>query len=259
MATLREGSRGVAVRAWQQFLLSQGFDPRGVDGIYGARTAAATRDFQESVGIRVDGIAGPVTQGIAATLGYRIVEDEGDEPLSDDLSVLGPIPPGINSGLRPASQATMLEVFGAPGGKSRECSPLTNATVRGLLVTREIGPIRVRGLEPAVDVVERVLERVRNTHPSLHGQIGTAGMLCCRRVRGGRNFSNHSWGTAIDIKINGVLDDVNDDLCQRGLSMLAPFFHEERFYWGAAFPREDAMHFEASDQLVHDWRANGVV
>ena len=258
MATLRRGSRGIAVKAWQRFLLNLGFDPRGVDGIFGPATAAATREFQASVGIEVDGIAGPVTQREAVSLLFRRVDDNGDEE-PEDFSVLVEIPAVLNPGLRPASQATMLRVFGAPGEKSRDCSPVTNVKVRGLLETRDLGPIRVRGPGPAVDAIERALDQVRREHPRLHEQIGTAGMLCCRRVRGGRNFSNHSWGTAVDIKINSELDDVNDDLCQRGLRMLAPFFNDEQFFWGAAFPREDAMHFEASEQLVRKWQADGVV
>lgn len=243
---------------WQRFLLALGFDPQGVDGVFGPLTAAATREFQASAGITADGIAGPVTQRVAASLLFHPAEDE-DDPPSDDLSTLVALPAGMNAGLSPASQRTMLDVFGAPGEKSLNCSPVTNPRVRDLLETRDLGPIRVRGLRPAVEAVARVIERVRTEEPRLHDQLGTAGMLCCRRVRGGRNFSNHSWGTAIDIKINGVLDDVNDDLCQRGLRMLAPFFHAERFFWGAAFPREDAMHFEASDQLVRAWHEQGVV
>lgn len=55
------GSRGPAVRELQERLLSLGFDPKGVDGIFGADTAAATFAFQEAHGLGADAIAGPIT------------------------------------------------------------------------------------------------------------------------------------------------------------------------------------------------------
>jgi hypothetical protein len=70
-----------------------------------------------------------------------------------------------------------------------------------------------------------------------------------------KQFSNHSWGTAVDIKIKGALDPRGDGMTQLGLLALHPFFNAERFFWGAGFKGEfeDSMHFEASDQLVKDW------
>ena len=44
---------------------------------------------------------------------------------------------------------------------------------------------------------------------------------------------------------------------QRGLLDIYPVFLRHGFFWGAAFGREDAMHFEASDQLVRKWAAEG--
>jgi hypothetical protein len=91
-------------------------------------------------------------------------------------------------------------------------------------------------------------------------------MLCCRRVKTttgavSPNFSNHSWGTAVDIKINGQLDPRNDGKALRGLLMLHPFFNRAAFFWGAGFggSSEDSMHFEASDELVHDWNRQGLL
>jgi peptidoglycan hydrolase-like protein with peptidoglycan-binding domain len=63
---VRRGSRGEGVRAVQeefQFRNLSGDPSRGlqIDGIFGPRTEAAVRGFQEAVGIDVDGIVGPVT------------------------------------------------------------------------------------------------------------------------------------------------------------------------------------------------------
>jgi N-acetylmuramoyl-L-alanine amidase len=52
---------GDDVAALQQRLLDLGFDPGRCDGIFGARTEAALREFQRNVGLPADGILGPTT------------------------------------------------------------------------------------------------------------------------------------------------------------------------------------------------------
>jgi N-acetylmuramoyl-L-alanine amidase len=52
---------GDDVATLQQRLLDLGFDPGRCDGIFGASTDAALRDFQRNVGLRVDGTLGPGT------------------------------------------------------------------------------------------------------------------------------------------------------------------------------------------------------
>lgn len=59
--TLRFGARGEAVRSLQQRLAQLGFDPRGVDGIFGPHTQSAVHAFQASRGLSVDGVVGPRT------------------------------------------------------------------------------------------------------------------------------------------------------------------------------------------------------
>ncbi|PHX66383.1 MAG: N-acetylmuramoyl-L-alanine amidase [Actinobacteria bacterium] len=53
--------RGDDVAALQSRLTEMGFDCGRVDGIYGARCAAAVKEFQQSVGIAADGKCGPET------------------------------------------------------------------------------------------------------------------------------------------------------------------------------------------------------
>ena len=60
------GSTGDAVRAVQeefQFRNLSGDPGQGlaVDGVFGPKTRAAVRPFQQALGITVDGIVGPVT------------------------------------------------------------------------------------------------------------------------------------------------------------------------------------------------------
>jgi peptidoglycan hydrolase-like protein with peptidoglycan-binding domain len=59
--TLRRGSRGAAVGQLQTRLKSLGFDPKGIDQIFGSNTDTAVRAFQRSRRITVDGIVGPET------------------------------------------------------------------------------------------------------------------------------------------------------------------------------------------------------
>jgi peptidoglycan L-alanyl-D-glutamate endopeptidase CwlK len=61
MSSLLLGSSGPRVTQLQQRLQQRGFDPGAIDGQFGAATEAAVRAFQESVGLSVDGQAGPNT------------------------------------------------------------------------------------------------------------------------------------------------------------------------------------------------------
>jgi hypothetical protein len=41
---------------------------------------------------------------------------------------------------------------------------------------------------------------------------------------------------------------------QYGMALIAPIFNQFAWYWGAAFPLEDGMHFEGSKKLIDDWK-----
>lgn len=61
MTVLKQGSKGPEVTALQTKLTQLGFDPKGVDGNFGADTTAAVLAFQASKGLEADGKAGPDT------------------------------------------------------------------------------------------------------------------------------------------------------------------------------------------------------
>ena len=63
LETVRRGDRGDSVRLLQQQLTTDGFDPGGIDGIFGLRTEGAVLGFQAKHSLTVDGIAGPQTWG----------------------------------------------------------------------------------------------------------------------------------------------------------------------------------------------------
>lgn len=58
---LKTGMSGGTVSELQSRLAAKGFDPGGVDGVFGPLTEAAVRQFQGANGLVVDGIVGPAT------------------------------------------------------------------------------------------------------------------------------------------------------------------------------------------------------
>ena len=168
------------------------------------------------------------------------------------LTDLIPVPTGINPGVRSAKQATMLQLLGSPRHTyDRECQAITNPTLKQHIVTRSVGPFRVTGLDKAVDSLADVMADIQAARPDIHAALGSAGMLCARFVRGSNvSISNHSWGTTIDLTLDGNLDQRGDGLCQQGLAAIAPIFNRHGWFWGAGFRTEDAMHFEVSDETI---------
>ncbi len=165
----------------------------------------------------------------------------------------------INGTLKGASNTTMLSLIGNPRGTyDQDCRWPTNNSILAQVVTDNVGPFRVSGLKPAVETLAVILADVKAEKPEIYDVMGNVGMLCCRYVRGSTSsISNHSWGTAIDLTLEGKLDKRGDSRTQKGLLEIYPIFNRHKFFWGAAFSTEDAMHFEASDQLIKEWANDG--
>lgn len=162
---------------------------------------------------------------------------------------------GHNAGLTAVNNALMQRLFGAPRSSySQQCQPIENASLRRRMTTANVGPFNVTGLNSAVDSLRTVMTSIRQNQRLVYRVLGTAGMLCARNVRGSTtSISNHSWGTAIDLKIGSELDARGDNNVQFGMHLIAPLFNAEGWYWGAAFRTEDAMHFEGGRALVEGW------
>lgn len=165
------------------------------------------------------------------------------------------IPANINAGVTNAKQTTMLSLLGNPRDSyGRDCQEITNATLKKLVETRDLGRFGVTGLKPAVASLALVLRDIEAEQPDVYGGLGSAGMLCVRNVRDSTtSISNHSWGTAIDLTLNGILDRRGDSKVQQGLTRIAPIFNRHGWFWGAGFRTEDGMHFECGDALVRSW------
>jgi hypothetical protein len=176
------------------------------------------------------------------------------------ITALVPIPQGINIGVGAAKQSTMLALLGNPRENyDQVCRDVTNQALLAHMERADVGPFRVHGLRPAVASIKDILAEIAVSVPEVYAGLGTAGMLCARLVRGTTTnaISNHSWGTAIDVTLDGVLDARGDNRVQEGLTRVAPVFNRHGWFWGAGFRTEDAMHFEAGDGLIRKWHAAG--
>lgn len=167
----------------------------------------------------------------------------------------------INTKCHSCPTRLLVKIFGHPVTKySDSCRPPTHPHWRHVMVTESIGPFNVTGHREAIKLFRDAFREVKETKPELYAALGTAGMLCCRRVRGSINTpSNHALGLAVDITINGKLDNRGDGKTFRGLLELYSVLKKYGIYWGTGFPTEDAMHFEVSKEVCMNWIDKGVM
>lgn len=255
----------------QNLLLQQGIRIGRADGSCGPRTIGGIVQMQAGFMRKPDGLVEPggktlqrlnmvgfkppVSSAVAPkqvppqTI-KKSVPAEGGTSLTRLIqkSTLGT----LNPDMKAVNNAYMTEKLGKPRESfSSDCQPITNSKLKKYMKTASVGPFTVTGLAPAVESLRTVLTQISSQQPEVYAKLGTAGMLCCRYVRGSTtSISNHSWGTAIDLKLAGVLDKRGDGLVQYGLTLIAPIFNSHGWYWGAAFKTEDAMHFEVSRDLL---------
>lgn len=173
-----------------------------------------------------------------------------------------PIPKGINTLCDPVSAKRMVDLMGNPVGKlTQVCGGKERVSlkIRNMIVTRDVGPFRLTGFVPFLDILSEVFAEYKRRHPEMYADLTTAGCLCVRAVRGTTTQpSNHCWGTAVDLGFGGVVDNYGDGKCYAGLLPLYGIAKHHGLYWGAGYKREDAMHFDASAQLVSEWHSRGL-
>lgn len=172
------------------------------------------------------------------------------------------VPANINPGLTYTPNKLALALLGNPRSSyDTECRPVTNTALAKKMVSGvNVGPFGVTGFGLAVDSLKLVMADIKEEQREVHDALSSAGMLCCRLVRGSKTaISNHSWGLAIDLKINNVLDDRGNNKVQIGLTLIAPIFNRHGWFWGAGYPTEDGMHFEISEQKLRGWQKDGLL
>ncbi len=160
--------------------------------------------------------------------------------------------------IRP-TPAVLRQILGEPrSAYSTNCEPVTNPKLLKSLESRDIGHFRLTMIRPALDSLQQIMARLQKEEPDIYAAIGTAGALCARYVRGSaKSVSSHAWGAAVDLTLKKNLDRMGDDSTQFGLVVLAEFFNEAGWYWGAGYSREDSMHFEVGEALLRKWAAEG--
>jgi len=179
-----------------------------------------------------------------------------------DLNAEVEVPKDSNKGLTCPNSAFLRKRLGEPREDyTQECQPATNQTLKDLMKSVTVGPIKVKGLGRAVDSLKLVIDDIQKEQPKVYAALGTVGMLCCRKQRPAKGqdasqvtaISSHSWGTAIDLTIHGKLDVRGNGTTQRGVAQIAPIFNRHGWFWGATFRTEDAMHFEVSREKLSEW------
>ena len=206
----------------------------------------------------------PPVQPLANTDGQSVLQlpDEGErdvaptEALTEQMKLAKA---RFNKGITQPSNKIMMALLGPPRDSyNTDCQPVSNPGLKSILETRTVGPIRITMLKPALESVDRVLNRLKESDPDIYAKVGTAGAICARLIRGSATaVSNHSWGTAIDLTLEGQLDPFADGGTQFGLLILAEYFNDEGWFWGAAYNREDSMHFEVGAETLQAWAAAG--
>jgi hypothetical protein len=161
-------------------------------------------------------------------------EDEGGPATEGLTEVMLLARSRFNQGLTQPRNAAMLDILGRPRDSfTTDCAPVTNPRLQEALETREIGPIRVTMVRPALDSLARILARLEADEPEVYAALGTAGALCARLIRGSSTaISNHSWGTAIDLKLEDQLDGFGDGGTQFGLLLLGRALQRGRLVLG---------------------------
>lgn len=257
MPALRIGNSGPTVKAWQTFLVGQGFQTGVVDGYFGEATRDATSQFQSRSGLSVDGVAGRQTLLKAATGGFELIE----EPAEDNTSSNFPPPPSFPN----LSSNQRAEIFGmfnyvaAPTADNPEAIKILGSWVNDHITTvplpqlRKALGARVPAGIPFHKLAATQLQAMWAEWDAsgLLGRVLTfEGSFVPRFIRGSRtSLSNHSFGTAFDInyrwnKLGERPALVGDQGSVRELVKIA---NKHGFYWGGHFQnRRDGMHFEVA-------------
>jgi hypothetical protein len=181
------------------------------------------------------------------------------------LSKTVDLPDDINENLTCPTGNFLIGLLGLPRANfSDVCQRMTNKNLLLLIKTADVGPFTVTGLRPAIDSLKKILDEINTEQKEVYSKLGTAGMLGCRYIKSktrtrARKISSHSWGTAIDLTIDGHLDSRGDGMSQYGLTLIYKIFNRHGWYWGAGFQFEDSMHFEVSREKLREWKRAGAL
>lgn len=145
---------GDDVTGLQQRLLDMGFDCGRADGVFGAATEAALRDFQRNIGLPADGTCGPATFRALRQLARTVVGGKANELREyERLHHAGPTLAGKLVVIDPGHGARDR---GAVNGLLDEAGIVDDVAnrIEGRLTAAGAQAFRTRGSEGALDPLE---------------------------------------------------------------------------------------------------------
>ena len=183
----------------QSRLTAHGFCPGPIDGIVGDQTVAAIRAFEKANGLPVNGTADEtVVKALRAPAGIVTPKEMAAIPDRDAESRISPRPNTNNGTLWP--RQSQVPAFYGRVGTSQTRIEIPFDMVLAWDTGRRITRMTLH--EKVAPSAERALNRIADIYSdaerSTLGLNLFGGSLNVRRMRGGRRYSMHSWGIAID-------------------------------------------------------------
>jgi len=159
-----------------------------IDGKIGDQTKEAIRQFQRSVGLTVDGIAGQNTQ--EKLFPVDAMPQRDIDPPSAEPAHIAPIWP---------RQAECPAFYGAVGtGQTALVLPFPMRLAWDLDKTVSRFSVHAKVHDSAARAFERIASTFSASQREALGLNIWGGCLNVRAMRGGARYSMHSWGIAID-------------------------------------------------------------
>lgn len=174
-------------RAVQQRLLSLGYSPGAVDGRNGPKTKAAVKAFQIAKGLAADGIVGPITEAALFPEDLPRIQYEPGSRVTENVKPIWP-------------RQKDCPVFYGPVGLNQTTLEIPFAM--RIAWDKRVHIRRFSIHEKVHDSAKRVFERIADAYDEkARAKLGLdlfGGCLNVRPMRGGSQYSMHSWGIAID-------------------------------------------------------------
>ena len=207
---LKKGSRGTEVKKLQEQLNKLGYNAGAVDGIFGSHTESAVKAFQKANGLVVDGIVGPKTQNKLNEKLKPKSQSGNVKQLQEILTQIGIDVgkidgidgPKTRAGIRQFQKIFGLAVDGIAGPKTwavlNEAKNIKHFKIQEF-TCRHCGEIKID-----INLLAKLeeLRRAIGNRPI----IINSGYRCPTHNKnvGGAKNSQHMYGKAVDIRVNGM-------------------------------------------------------